>query len=114
LEWAIQFTAGHAALNAIRGFRRRMANEGTAEVYARYHHRTPGFLNLCIHAAVICIKNSRVWLPAHFLRGRTDRPALRIQTEAARAQSQLSYVIRLMFDNELRELVLKEDWLNES
>lgn len=95
-------------------FRRRIANEGASEVYARYHHRMPGFSNLCKHAAVICIKNSKVWLAAHFLRGRRDHRALAIQTQAARAQSQLSYVIRLMFDNDLHELVLKEDWLNET
>ena len=94
-------------------FRRRMANEGACDVYTHFHHRRPGFFNLCKHAAVICLENSKVWLAAHRLRGRTDRRAIAMQTEAARAYSQLRYVIRLMFDKELHALILKDDWLNE-
>jgi hypothetical protein len=33
---------------------------------------------------------------------------------AARTQSQVQYLIRLMFDPELRSLVLKKDWLHDA
>jgi glucosyl-dolichyl phosphate glucuronosyltransferase len=95
-------------------FRRRTANEGAAEMYTRYHHGIPDRLRLFKHAAAIAAKNNKRWLGAILLRGRTDRRSVDIQMDAAKTQSQLKYLIRLMFDKELRSLVAKNDWLNES
>jgi len=95
-------------------FRRRMANEGAAEMYTRYHHEIPDRLRLFKHAAAIAAKNSKYWLGARLLRGRTDRRSVDVQIHAARTQSQVKYLSRLMFDKELRGLVLKKDWLNEA
>ena len=95
-------------------FRRRMANEGAAEMYTRYHHGIPNRLRLFKHAVAIAAKNSKRGLGAILLRGRTDRCSVDVQMDAARTQSQVKYLIRLMFDKELRSLVLKKDWLNES
>jgi glycosyltransferase involved in cell wall biosynthesis len=95
-------------------FRRRMANEGVAEMYTRYHHEMPDRLRLFKHAVAIAAKNSKYWLGARLLRGRTDRRSVDVQIHAARTQSQVKYLSRLMFDKELRSLVLKKDWLNES
>jgi glucosyl-dolichyl phosphate glucuronosyltransferase len=94
-------------------FRRRMANEGAAEMYTRYHHGIPDRLHLFKHAAAIAAKNSKCWLGARLLRGRTDRRSVDFQMNAARTQSQVKYLLWLMFDKELRSLVLKKDWLNE-
>jgi glucosyl-dolichyl phosphate glucuronosyltransferase len=98
----------------VKFFRRRMANEGVADVYTRFHHGLPHWFRLCKHATGIAIRNGKPWIAALFLKGRTDARSLRTQLHAARTQSQLKYVIRLMFDKELRTLVLKTDWLNES
>jgi glycosyltransferase involved in cell wall biosynthesis len=95
-------------------FRRRWANEGAADMYTRYHPGIPDRLRLFTHAAAIAVKNSKFWLGARWLRGRTDRRSVDVQMHAARTQSQVKYLSRLMFDNELRGLVLKKDWLNEA
>jgi len=94
-------------------FCRRMANEGAADMYTRYHPSIPNRLRLFTHAAAIAAKNSKYWLGALVLRGRTDRRSVAVQIDAARTQAQVQYVLRLMFDPELRRLVLKQDWLHD-
>lgn len=98
----------------IEYLRRRMANEGACEVYARFHHGVPHWIRLFKHAATIAISSSKSWLAAFLLRGRTDARSLDIQIQAAYTQSQLTYVIRLMLNRDLQKLVVKKDWLNES
>jgi glycosyltransferase involved in cell wall biosynthesis len=94
-------------------FRHRMANEGACEIYSDFHHGLPSRLRLCKHAAAVTVKNSKLWAAALLLRGKTDARSLRFQTDAARTQSRLKYAIRLILDKNLRQLVLKKDWLNE-
>jgi glycosyltransferase involved in cell wall biosynthesis len=98
----------------VKYFCRRMANEGAADMYTHYHPGIPDRLRLFTHAAAIAAKNSKCWLGALLLRGRTDRRSVDVQMRAARTQSQVKYLIRLMVDNELRRLVLRKDWLNEA
>ncbi len=98
----------------VKFFRHRMANEGAAEVYTRFHEGVPGWFHLGKHAAGIAIRNGKPWIADLFLKGRTDVRSLTTQLHAARTQSELKYVIRLMLDKNLRKLVLKKDWLNES
>ena len=93
-------------------FRHRQANEGACDIYADFHNGLPTRLRLCKHAAALAIKNSKAWATALLLRDRTDARSLHIQMDAARSQSRLRYAIRLITDRSLRELVLKEDWLN--
>ena len=93
---------------------RRMANEGAADMYTLYHPGIPGRLRLLTHAAAIAATNSKGWLGGMLLRGRTDRRSVDVQMHAARTQAQVQYLIRLMFDHELRSLVLKKDWLHEA
>jgi len=97
----------------VKYFCRRMANEGAADMYTHYHPGIPDRLRLFMHAAAIAAKNSKCWLGALLLRGRTDRRSMDVQMHAARTQAQVRYLIRLMVDNELRRLVLRKDWLNE-
>ena len=93
---------------------RRMANEGAADMYTHYHPSIPARLRLCTHAATIAAHNSKCWLGGMLLRGRTDRRSVDVQMHVARTQSQVKYLIRLMFDHELRSLVLKKNWLHEA
>ena len=92
--------------------RRRMANEGIADMYSLYHPDMPGRLRLLRHAAGIAMRNSRAWAIGWLRRGRTDRTSVQIQLDGARTQSQLKYVVRLIVDKDLRTLVQKRDWLN--
>jgi len=96
----------------VKFFRRRMANEGAADVYMRFHHGIPRWFRLCKDAAGIAFRNGKPWIADLFLKGRTDARSLRTQLHAARTQSQLKYVIRLMLNKDLRKLVLKKDWLS--
>ena len=98
----------------VKYFHHRMANEGACEVYARFHRGIPSWLRLFKHATGIALRNGKYWATALLLRGRTDPHSLNTGINAAMTLSQFKYVVRLMLDNELRKLVLKEDWLNES
>lgn len=91
----------------------RMANQGACDMYARFDHGIPHWLGLAKHAASVIIRNGKYWLAAPLLRG-TDVRSVYVQVHTARTQSQLKYIIRLMFDQDLRRLVLKKDWLKES
>ena len=96
----------------IEFFRRRMANEGTADVYTLYHGGAPTRLRLLRHAAGITARNTRCWMKARLCRGRTDKPSVQVQIDAARTQSQLKNVLRLIVDSDRRALVARRDWLN--
>jgi len=92
----------------------RMANQGACQMYSHFHYGVPHWLGLFKHAADIALRNGKYWAAALLLRGRTDTRSLDIQINAATTQSQFKYIARLMFDKELRKLVLKDDWLNTS
>jgi hypothetical protein len=94
-------------------FCRRMSNEGACAMYSRFHRGVPYWLNLCVYGAAMAIKNSKYLVAGLFANGRTDSRSLRMRLQASRTKSQLRYVLRLMVDNDLRKLVLKEDWLSE-
>ena len=85
----------------VKFFRRRMANEGAADVYTRFHHGIPRWFRLCKHAAGIAFRNGKPWIADLFLKGKTDARSLRTQLHAARTPSQLKYVIRLMLNKDL-------------
>jgi glycosyltransferase involved in cell wall biosynthesis len=95
-------------------FRQRMANEGSCDMYTRFHNTMPGNIGLLWHAISILVRNSVLWLIKPFVAGRTSWLCLQIQLQAARSRSQLRYVQRLIKDQEFREFVLKENWLNPS
>lgn len=94
-------------------FRQRMANEGNAESYSRYHKGVPGRFFLVTDVVQLSAKNSICWAKAAVLRGRTDLHSLLIQLRAAMSMAQAKYTTRLIFDRKLKRLVLKRDWLNE-
>jgi glycosyltransferase involved in cell wall biosynthesis len=93
-------------------FRRRMANEGACLVYANYHHGIPAWPRLLRSIAGLTVHNFDGWIKAFLLRDRNDQRALDIQTQSAKTQSQVKYLMRLLYDKNLRSLVLKQDWLS--
>lgn len=96
-------------------FRRREANDGACDIYARFHDRgVPGRAALMRAAMAIVVESARDWLASVILRGRTDPRSLRVQLRAARAWARLQYVWRLFGSPELRELVTRQDWLQSS
>ena len=94
-----------------RYFRQRMANQGASDIYARYHLGIPSCKKLANNAVKSVIENFRVWSLALLLRDKTDGNALNLQMRAARTWSEFRYVMRLMTDAKLRELVVRTDWL---
>jgi glycosyltransferase involved in cell wall biosynthesis len=96
-------------------FRRRQANDGACDIYARFHQEgVPDRAGLLRTGAAITRESARDWLASLVLRGRTDPRSLRVQLRAERAWARLEYVGRLLTNSELRELVSRQDWLQSS
>lgn len=96
-------------------FRRREANDGACDIYARFHDSgVPGKAELVRAGATIAREAARDWLASLVLRGRTDPRSLRVQLRAVRAWARLEYVWRLLGSSELRDLVSRRDWLQSS
>ena len=94
-------------------FRRREANDGACDIYARFHQRgVPGRAGLLRTGATIAAESMRDWVASLLLWGRTDPRSLRVQLRAVRAWARLEYVWRLLGSAELRELVGRRDWLH--
>jgi glycosyltransferase involved in cell wall biosynthesis len=91
--------------------RKRQANDGACDMYARFHGNVPGMAGLIGSALGIIRESARDWAAEPLFRGRTDPRALRVQLRAVRAWSRLQYVVRLMFSPSLRALVTRESWL---
>jgi GT2 family glycosyltransferase len=91
----------------------RMANQGACDAYERFHRGIPSRFSLCLHALLIALRNGGSWLAARACRGRTSSRCVRFQMNAARTKSYVTYVTRLMWDNTLRQLVLRKNWLAE-
>jgi glycosyltransferase involved in cell wall biosynthesis len=96
-------------------FRRRQANDGACDMYARFHDDgVPGALGLVGTALAIGRESARDWLATLVLWGSTDPRSLRVQLRAVRAWARLEYVWRLLSNPELRDLVSRRDWLRSS
>jgi glycosyltransferase involved in cell wall biosynthesis len=91
--------------------RRRQANDGACDMYARFHDGMPSLVGLARAAVGIVAESARDWAAVLVLRDRTDPRSLRVQLRAARAWARLQYVGRLMLSPRLRALVTQKDWL---
>ncbi len=92
-------------------FRERMANEGACAMYTLFHHDIPDTFQLSKHAVMTVISHVGLWIKAILRRGKTDPQSLWIQMNAAKTQTQLMYIMRLMFHEKFRKFVRKKDWL---
>ena len=91
--------------------RKRQANDGACDVYARFHDRMPSVIGLARAALTVIGESARDWAAEPLFRGRTDPRALRVQMRAARARARLDYLVRLMLNPGLRALVTQRNWL---
>lgn len=91
-------------------FCRRLANEGACDMYSFYHKGIPNRLHLLTHIVRIAVKN-KFWLKSLLIKERNDPSALNIKLNAARSQSQIKYIFRLIFDQNFQKLVLRQNWL---
>jgi glucosyl-dolichyl phosphate glucuronosyltransferase len=91
--------------------RRRQANDGACDMYARFHRSMPSQRGLSAVALEVIVESARDWAAVPLFRGRTEPRALRVQLRAARAWARLEYVVRLMLNPRLRALVTREGWL---
>jgi hypothetical protein len=91
--------------------RRRQANDGACDMYARFHESMPSHVGLARAALGIVVESTRDWVAEPVFRGRTDPRAIRVQLRAARARARLQYVGRLMLSPSLRALVTRRNWL---
>ncbi len=92
-------------------FRRRMANQGACDFYTRLNHHVPSRFELLRNACTILLSNSKLWLKAYMLKGRTEVPSLQLQLRAAQRLAEVKYIIRLIIDRRLRALVRQTAWL---
>jgi GT2 family glycosyltransferase len=93
-------------------FCRRMANEGACDMYALFHEKMPHPAMLLFHAGCILARNGKSWILSRQRRGQTDVRSLDVQMRAARTMSQLRYVLRLLTDRKLQQLVTRKSWLD--
>jgi glycosyltransferase involved in cell wall biosynthesis len=91
--------------------RRRQANDGACDMYARFHEHMPSVPGLLAEAGGVVVESARDLAAEPLFRRRTDLRALRVQMRAARAWSRLRYTARLIVSPHLRELVTRRDWL---
>ena len=94
-------------------FCHRMANEGACTEYARFHENIPGPFGLSLRIARISLSLARQALitPARMIIRRDRFAMLRLRMRLAYDLSRIRYVLRLFHDQQLRELVTKENWL---
>jgi glycosyltransferase involved in cell wall biosynthesis len=97
----------------IEYFMKRMANQGSADIYTECHKNMPAGMKLFWRVARLVRTKTRLWLSFLFVRGRKDRHSIYIQMQAVKSFSQLIYLIRLMYDTKLRKLILRTDWIED-
>jgi glucosyl-dolichyl phosphate glucuronosyltransferase len=95
----------------IEYLRRRQANDGACDMYARFHARMPSLAGLALAALGVLAESARDWTAEPLFHGRTDARALRVQLRAVRGWSRLEYLLRLMVSPRLRALVTRDKWL---
>jgi len=94
-------------------FRRRMANEGAAEMYHALRQGRSSTMSVA-HRAVSATLLAVPFALADVLARISRRPrAVRVQFLAHRLRGGASYAWRVVADAELRQLVFRDDWLTQ-
>ena len=110
---AIAYHHIHRSRMTVKYLCLRMANQGAADMYTRFHSGMDYPLGLFKCAMAIAFGNIKLWMSAVLLRGRTDIPSIRMQMHAARRCAELKYVLSLLLRRDARQLVIKKDWLTK-
>ena len=90
---------------------RWQAHGAGTRLYCRYHKHMPGNFGIVMDALRMVLLFTKTWVRAGFVRSRTDRLSVSLQIRGALGYAQLRYVIRLIFDGDLRQMVTRKDWL---
>jgi glycosyltransferase involved in cell wall biosynthesis len=99
---------------ALESFISGIPNIGACDTYARFHGRAPTRASLCRHAVAAAART--VWLRfaaavTSALKGPRAPRSVSTRFRAARTRGQLAYILRMIWSPELRQLVMREDWL---
>jgi glycosyltransferase involved in cell wall biosynthesis len=97
----------------VRYFCLRMANQGICDLYSELHQKLPGALTILIRITRLALRYALYGLMRLWVNERTDNNALKIQLEAAKAQAQLKYMLKIATDKKFQGFVVKDDWLDE-
>lgn len=89
----------------------RMKNEGISYIYGSLNNQIPGLPKLIFSAISIFLVNYKLWLAACYHKNKTDINSLNIQLDAAHKYAQVQYLLRLIFDKDLKSLVKRKNWL---
>lgn len=90
----------------------RMGNEGISTIYSKIHPQIPNRGKLFILSFVKLLKNLKLFIASVVYKGKTDNNSLNIQLSAEHEYSQICYLLRLIFNKNLRSIVEKCNWLN--
>ena len=93
--------------------KRRFANNGVADVYNDLNHNMPSRYRLFRLWQWRLRKHWPMWFRAWKLRGQTNPKELQLQMDAAKTQAEAKYLLRVLSSKSFRQLVLKENWLDE-
>ena len=83
-----------------------------AQLYSQYHAHMPSHAGLALDALREGFSFSTKWVPAACAGSRTDPRSISLRLERALGYARFRYILRLIYDRDLRELVARQDWLN--
>lgn len=83
-----------------------------AQMYCRYHAHLPGRLRLAFDAAGAALSFAGIWVLARCIRSQANRPAISLTLRSALGAARFRYILRLIYDRDLRQTVTHRDWLN--
>jgi glycosyltransferase involved in cell wall biosynthesis len=92
---------------------RRWGNQGACDIYTRYHPAVPGLGRLSADIAKTGVRNARLWARTAIRhRGKLDPASLRAQMGSAYSLRQMWYLLRLLWDPQLRRLLARQRWID--
>jgi glycosyltransferase involved in cell wall biosynthesis len=91
---------------------RWQAHLAGTRLYPRYHKRMPRPFGLFMDGLAMLPSFLKAWVKALFVQSPTDRHSISLHLRAALESAKLRYVMCLLFNSKLREIVTRENWLN--
>lgn len=90
---------------------RWQAHLAGAQLYPRYHKNMPRPFGLVMDGLRILPSFLMAWVKTLFVRSRTGSHSISLQLKAALEVAKLRYIMYLLSNQELRDIVTREDWL---